>query len=200
MSVVTETQLALKEWAVTIDYLARGEQIVLLRKGGIREERRRFEVQGERFFLYPTFDHQRPDLLKEEYRPTLEAIGFQSPTETVHITHAAQITDALVTTRSETVDALQPYYIWTTDYAMERLKWKRRQPLHILLLRVHALEEPMSVTVDESYLGCRSWIDLKEPILQRSSTPVLDDEVYEKQRRAILDVIQFTEEQGEKSS
>ena len=51
--------IAFKEWAVTVRALAEGEQLVTLRKGGIREPGKHFELEHERFFLYPTFDHQR---------------------------------------------------------------------------------------------------------------------------------------------
>jgi len=37
--------------------------LLTLRKGGIREENKHFELEHERFFLYPTFDHQRNDLV-----------------------------------------------------------------------------------------------------------------------------------------
>src|SRR4029077_16143130 len=53
----------LKEWAVTVRALAEGEQLLTLRKGGIREENKHFELEHERFFLYPTFDHQQNDLV-----------------------------------------------------------------------------------------------------------------------------------------
>ena len=56
--------VALKEWAVTVRALAEGEQLVTLRKGGIREENKHFEIEHDRFFLYPTFDHQRNDLIR----------------------------------------------------------------------------------------------------------------------------------------
>jgi hypothetical protein len=45
--------IAFKEWAVTVRALAEGEQLVALRKGGIREENKHFEVEHEQFFLYP---------------------------------------------------------------------------------------------------------------------------------------------------
>ena len=51
--------IAFKEWAVTVRALAEGEQLVTLRKGGIREPGKHFALDHERFFLYPTFDHQR---------------------------------------------------------------------------------------------------------------------------------------------
>ena len=55
--------VALKEWAVTVRALAEGEQLLTLRKGGIREEHKHFEIEHDRFFLYPTF--------------SFSAIGFQ---------------------------------------------------------------------------------------------------------------------------
>ena len=63
--------IAFKEWAVTVRALAEGEQLVTLRKGGIREPERHFSLEYDRFFLYPTFDHQRPDLVRESHQPEL---------------------------------------------------------------------------------------------------------------------------------
>ena len=63
--------IAFKEWAVTVRALAEGEQLLTLRKGGIREPERHFKLEYERFFLYPTFDHQRADLVRESHQPEL---------------------------------------------------------------------------------------------------------------------------------
>jgi len=61
--------IAFKEWAVTVRALAEGEQLLTLRKGGIREPDKHFKLEYERFFLYPTFDHQRADLVRESHCP-----------------------------------------------------------------------------------------------------------------------------------
>ena len=63
--------IAFKEWAVTVRALAEGEQLLTLRKGGIREPDKHFQLEHDRFFLYPTFDHQRTDLVRESHRPEL---------------------------------------------------------------------------------------------------------------------------------
>ena len=63
--------IAFKEWSVTVRALAEGEQLVTLRKGGIREENKHFELEHEQFFLYPTFDHQRNDLVRDSHHPEL---------------------------------------------------------------------------------------------------------------------------------
>ena len=48
--------------------LLEGEQILDVRKGGLREDGRHFSVQSTRFWLYPTAEHQKAELLKEPYR------------------------------------------------------------------------------------------------------------------------------------
>ena len=58
---------AYKEWAAVVQALLEGEQILDVRKGGIREDGRHFAVQSTRLWLYPTFEHQRPELLKPAY-------------------------------------------------------------------------------------------------------------------------------------
>src|SRR5680860_484096 len=63
--------VALKEWAVTVRALAEGEQLLTLRKGGIREEGKHFEIEHDQFFLYPTFDHQRNNLVRDSHLPEL---------------------------------------------------------------------------------------------------------------------------------
>ena len=63
--------VAFKEWAVTVRALAEGEQLLTLRKGGIREENKHFEIEHDRFFLYPTFDHQRNDCVRDAHVPEL---------------------------------------------------------------------------------------------------------------------------------
>ena len=53
-----KTSIALKEWAVTSGALGRGEQIFMLRKGGIREDGRHFMIEHEQFLLYPGLFHE----------------------------------------------------------------------------------------------------------------------------------------------
>ena len=63
------TKDALKEWAVTIKALDEGKQVFLLRKGGIREKE--FKLLHDVFLLYPSYEHQKSELLKPEYHSDL---------------------------------------------------------------------------------------------------------------------------------
>ena len=62
--------IALKEWAVITDLLLSGDQVILLRKGGIHEDDGpgRFRLENERFALFPAWEHQKTDWVKPEYQ------------------------------------------------------------------------------------------------------------------------------------
>src|SRR2546422_3996735 len=45
---IPRVRAAFKEWAVVVDALGRGEQVIILRKGGIAEDRGEFELEQDR--------------------------------------------------------------------------------------------------------------------------------------------------------
>ena len=45
---------AFKEWAIVVDALGRGAQILILRKGGLREGSGGFRLEQRQFLLFPT--------------------------------------------------------------------------------------------------------------------------------------------------
>ncbi len=77
------------------------------------------------------------------------------------------------------VDALSPFYVWTTDYAEKRLAWARRHPLHVILLRTYRIPRPVTVKVRDDYQGRHSWLELTRD-LPFEGTPVLSDEEFER--------------------
>jgi hypothetical protein len=184
--------IAFKEWAVTVRALAEGEQLVTLRKGGVRETDKHFQLEHERFFLYPTFDHQRIDLVRESHKPELRRAleegvwadawtmdgGITQP-DRVRIRAWAEVAGHYLVSDPRAIDALSPYYVWTPDYAEKRLAWKRRHPLHVLLLRTYRIPRPVTVKVRDEYSGCRSWLELHRE-LPFEGTPVLSDEEFER--------------------
>ena len=48
---------ALKEWAAVISAVRSGDQVILVRKGGIADPA--FGVEADRFYLFPTYMHQK---------------------------------------------------------------------------------------------------------------------------------------------
>ena len=171
--------IALKEWAVTLRAFDRGEQILLLRKGGIREEGKNFQALYPEFLVYPTYEHQQGDLLKEPYHRDLRwALSQDREEDTITFSHWAQIEEVIELTEQEKVDTLSPHYIWTQDYAQKRLHWKPRHPLSMMLLRLYRMEEPRAVPYMAAYGGCKSWVELSQDVPLGRLTPVLTDQEF----------------------
>ena len=199
--------IAFKEWAVTVRALAEGEQLLTLRKGGIREPHKHFKLDHDRFFLYPTFDHQRGDLVRESHQPELRRAleegvwadgepplglidgGMLEQPDRVRIRAWAEVAAHWTVDDPRCVDALSPYYVWTTDYAEKRLAWKRRHPLHVILLRTYRIPRPVTVRVRDDYAGCRSWLEIQRD-LPFEGTPVLCDDEFERATEEITAIVE----------
>ncbi len=67
MTLPSVSDTALKEWASAVETLGRGEQILALRKGGIHREDRDFRFVYPEFLLFPTYEHQKEELIKPEF-------------------------------------------------------------------------------------------------------------------------------------
>jgi hypothetical protein len=186
---ITEVH-ALKEWAVATDALERGETIMLLRKGGIREEGKHFRVTHDEVLLYPTYEHQQPHLLKPRYESLVTPVESGWHPETVRIGAWAQITDIFQVREKETVDALLPFHVWNEQFAAERVGWKPRFPLFVLLLRVHKLAQEHIIPYRAEYGGCKSWIDLAESIPLGGMSPVLSDGAYMRLAEEIRSIVE----------
>jgi hypothetical protein len=162
---------ACKEWAAVVHALLEGEQILDVRKGGLREDGRHFSVQATRFWLYPTAEHQKPELLKEPYRHWIELAHAAPVGEPITIEGWADVVKLATVTEAEELDAIASKLIWTDDYAASRLGWKKRDPLWVLALRVHRLVDPVTVAWDAGYGGCTSWVELADLPADPASLP-----------------------------
>jgi hypothetical protein len=183
---------ACKEWAVIVHALLEGEQIIDVRKGGLREEGRHFDLQSTRFWLYPTAEHQKPELLKEPYRHWIDLASAAPVGESIRIDGWADVDHAAEITEPEQLDALASKLIWTPEYARSRLGWKRHDPLWVLVLRVHRLLEPITVPWSDAYGGCTSWVDLEGLPDDPQSVPselALSDVAFEGRLKGTLEAL-----------
>jgi hypothetical protein len=183
---------ALKEWAAIVHALLEGEQIVDVRKGGLREDGRHFDLASRRLWLYPTAEHQRAELLKPPYRHWIDLATAAPIGEAITIGGWADVTDVATISEPEHLEALASKLIWTDEYAESRLKWKKRDPLWVLVLRAYRLDEPVAVPWDEDYGGCTSWVDLAglpaDPA-SRPAHPALSDVAFEAKRKGVREAL-----------
>jgi hypothetical protein len=179
---------ALKEWAVTCDALAAGDQVLVVRKGGIGEKR--FELPHPAFFLFPTYAHQRPELVKAEFRTRHAAsLDRRDDPEQLPLALWAELHSSYEIRDPDALDAVDPLHILTPDYAAERLKWRRKHPLWAVVLRVWRLESPPVLQVGPEHGGCVSWIDLPEGLVPGVRAPALDDDAFAAAERSVADAL-----------
>ncbi|PMB00883.1 hypothetical protein CEN50_01545 [Fischerella thermalis CCMEE 5268] len=186
---VTTTFHALKEWAVAVTALEAGKTIMLLRKGGIHERNGRFQVVHDEVLLYPTYEHQQPFLLKPEYADLVYPVTPGWHPQTIRIGSWAKITDIFPVCDELIVNALLPFHIWNEHFISDRLKWKARQPLYILLLRTYNLSHVREIPYLPEYGGCKSWIQLDETINLQGAEPALSDSTYNQLVAEIRDIV-----------
>ena len=146
-----------KEWALVCEALGRGEQSIILRKGGIAEGRAGFQFQHREFFLFPTFFHEQ--IGKTRLRGT--KMPAQRAGE-IEIKFFVKLEEAAVITSWRTAVALEPFHILQRDVVRERFGYDETPGIHVGFVRVFALSMPLFIRDLPAYGGCRSWVKLPD--------------------------------------
>ena len=178
---------ALKEWAVAVEALERGETALVVRKGGIREKA--FAVPKTRFLLFKGYEHQNEEQLKPSYHDLLHSIPKLKDDGPVIFTSFAEVHAAYEISEAEELEALDSHHIWAHEYAESRLKWRPKKPLTVLVLRTYLLPEPVEFEYQAEYGGCKSWIELSDNVSATGARPALVDDSFEDLIRPALGVL-----------
>jgi hypothetical protein len=177
---------ALKEWSAVIAALDRGLQIFLLRKGGIVEARRGFQLKHAEFLLFPTFEHQHARSLKPEY---MDLVAPQ-PGGHIRITHVARVTDVLQAPSAVSgMGAVADDHVWNEEFVRQRYQYRPDLPLYVLVVRAYRLKETQFIPLRGSYAGCKSWVHLTEDIAVDAAVPVLEEPEFAGRRQKLLSAI-----------
>ena len=168
------TNLALKEWAVVVSALDRGEQIMLLRKGGIAENN--FDIKGRNFLLYPTYFHEMEKHVESKYHTLLQEASATVGEETVTITNWVTLDEAFLTRDLDALLKAYASYVYTASYLRNRFEWRSEKPMSVLFVKVYRLAEPIAIVVKSYYRGCKSWVELEDDVNFEDSAQVLSDE------------------------
>lgn len=150
---------ALKEWAVVCRALEDGRQVLILRKGGILEYRQGFEIKHERFWLFPTFEHQSEKYIKDDYSAKLYSVLSEPPSNgTNRLSSFASAEGVWPVKDMAALRPLEKYHIWTESYVRARMEYNPTKPLSVVLLRVFRVAAPVVVDIKPEWAGCKSWI------------------------------------------
>jgi hypothetical protein len=173
---------ALKEWAIVCKAAENGKQVLLFRKGGIMEYRNGFELKHKNFFLFPTFEHQSIDSIRNEYKIELESLENQHNNvnkdnldivqNTININLFVEVTYFNEINDIDKLDKLEKFHIWNLDYVKMRFNYNPKKPLYLMLLRTYKLNDPIKIHNKSEWSGCKSWIeiDLKDKALENYFT------------------------------
>ena len=176
MALPSNTTSALKEWATVLTALERGEQTVLIRKGGLIEPGSGFEVLSETFLFYPTFEHQAVNYLRPQYQPHFEAaLAHRAPEGMVTFSLLGQAVRSFSSQDPLLIERLSAHHIYNQDFQTQRLKWQPDQPLAVVIVRAFRLATPITIPVAPHYAGCKSWVNLEHPVALTEAKPVLDE-------------------------
>jgi hypothetical protein len=167
---------ALKEWAVLVDAMKRGELVAMVRKGGIREQRAGFSVRHDRFLFYPTFFHEKVNELAPRYAASLETSHANKPeTGTIRIDAIADVVGVWQVSDLESLRAIEGEHGLSWSAVESRFHYKNKPGVQVVAVRVSTLAESVVVPEIRRYLGCVSWVQLDDGIDVSNVNPVLDD-------------------------
>jgi len=184
-------RVAFKEWAVVVDALGQGGQILILRKGGISEGQGGFTAGHPRFLLFPTLFHQQRNSVIPAAQARFDVIsaGFP-PADHVRIEYFCEVATSRNLESLEHARALRGLHIWRDEVVAERFDWSRRKGIHVLAVRVHRLPRILEIPVIESYRGCKSWVELEQNVAIGGSTPVLSPDEFARKLAAVNEALE----------
>ena len=196
--------LALKEWSIICKALEDGNQTILLRKGGILEYKKGFEIRQKSFLLFPTLEHQTEEYLQSKYLQTYDLLlrgnkseDNQNKTNTLWV--LARIEAIQEFHDHEMLPELEKYHIWNEKYVNMRMNYNPKKPMNALLLRVYKLPQPISIDINPEWAGCKSWIDIDiaekygnqfgtVPKMFDQSEPVIKDEEFQRISKNFMEI------------
>ncbi len=165
----TQTTLALKEWGAVVCALLDGRQTILLRKGGIHEKAFTVPsatdptIRGDRFVIFPTVAHSHAERVRPEHRDLLAPGAAQVDEDAGMLTVrcGVSLVDVVQVARPDGLADIADLHIWTDEsIRTDRLEFRPRKPLQVLVVRAVELPTPVTLQRLEAYAGCKSWLDL----------------------------------------
>jgi len=159
-----------------VDALGRGEQIIILRKGGLSEGPGGFKVEHSRFLLFPTLFHQQRESVVPSAQSRFDRMAPSlSATACVRIEFFCDVAGWQRLDSLAAAERLRGQHIWRDEMIAERFDWGREKNIHALAVRVFHLPKAVELPMLESYGGCKSWIALEPGISLDGAIPVLSD-------------------------
>ena len=181
---------ALKEWAVLIDAMARGDILAMVRKGGIREKRAGFTVRHDRFLLYPTFFHENVADLAARFHSRLAAThGLRAAAGRIRLTHFAESVAVWNVVDAARLPAVELEHGLAPSAVLSRFHYRGSPNVRVVAVRVLELATPIEIVEAPRYAGCVSWLELDDDVTLDGARPVLPEPDLERRIAALEDAL-----------
>ena len=168
-------RIAFKEWAVVVDALGQGDQIIILRKGGISEGRGGFQIEHDRFFLFPTLFHQQRESVQPKAQARYDVLAPKLSATLLRIEFFSEVVDWKFLDSLAAAQRLRGQHIWREEVIRERFDWGKSKSIYAMAVRTFRLPSPAELPMLEAYGGCKSWVDLDAIISTEGAQPVLTE-------------------------
>lgn len=181
------SDVALKEWAIVVEAMALGKQLLLVRKGGIRDPRGGFELKHREFLLYPTLEHQKEDQVRPEFRELFQRSKEAASPQPgkVRFSLYGGVAASIEVKELSRLAGLEKHHVWAPAFFEERTRYRPQAPFQVLVVRPYRLHAPVLHSVRPEEAGCRSWVPLAEPVSLERAEPLHDNQKF----RAALEEI-----------
>jgi len=182
--------IAFKEWTLICDALGRGQQSIIIRKGGIAEGRQGFRFQHIDFLLFPTLFHEQVAKLRVPGETPLPAGREDGQHEIRYAAHVEWTEDV---SDWEKVRALEPLHIWQESEIEKRYRQDDQPQVSLAFVRISRLSEPFFFPDSPRYGGCRSWIEVPDLPGTVTLSPVLTEGDHRHRENLLRDLLTGTE-------
>ncbi len=180
--------LALEEWHVVVEAIARGDQVLTIGKGDTAEKA--FAVAGSAFWLRPGWEDQQAVDVKRAWHGELARSNRERPVDdTIPIRCHCTVEAAWEVTDADQLAALDAWHLWAPAYVQSRLEFDPAKPLTVLLLRAAALIEPFALQPDNAHRGADPWVELAAEPPTADVIPALTDTAFAMRSVAVHEVL-----------
>ena len=158
---ISRTPFAFKEWALVCEALGKGNQSLLLRKGGIAEGKKGFGFEHSEFVLFPTWFHGQLEKTRLEQ---VSAIAEEAP-GVLYLEYAVTVEWSGFIDDRQKIAQLEGLHILHESVIEERFTYDPgdgSQGLHVAFVRVYRMDPPLFLPMEKRFGGCRSWVQLPE--------------------------------------
>jgi hypothetical protein len=167
----------LKEWASVVSAVAAGDQVILVRKGGLAD--RNFGVKAASFLLNPTWLHQAENQFRTGYGHHFSGDHRDDEAE-LELSVFCEVVRSFELRELDTMLRLRDDVIFTDATIAERYAFRPDQALHVIAVRAHRLRQTVQVENLRRYGGCKSWITFETAVDFELAGPVVPDEELER--------------------